>query len=114
MNELGGKSPEEFPMRFTPFARDQGALEAAVNCFIISAAEHSKLMTAFPGLSTPITLSPNGVNQLVFSPKTETREEVLATLSTVPYEGSPEEATPVPATARRLRGRASAASRAHW
>jgi glycosyltransferase involved in cell wall biosynthesis len=104
LNELGSENSVEFPMRFTLWAREQNALGKATNCFIISAAEHSKLMTAFPELTTPITLSPNGVNQLIFRPfgdrTPESRDLILSTLTTAPYEGSSEVSVAIPEAAR--------------
>ena len=47
----------------------------AKNCFIISEAERAKLLGAYPGLKTPVILSPNGVNMAIFKPPTLKREE---------------------------------------
>ena len=101
--ELAKDNTTEFPMRFTPFVRtaiDGGsALAKAQNIFIISEAERGKLLTAYPDLQTPIVLSPNGVNMLIFHPDAEkSREAVLATLETKPYEGSGKSPQPVPSS----------------
>ena len=98
--ELAGDNADEFPLRFTPLVRTgvggSSALAQATNAFIISEAERAKLMAVYPSLTTPVVLSPNGVNQLIFRPSDKRREEVLSSLVTAPYEGSGLAPTPVP------------------
>uniref|UniRef100_A0A7S2BMT8 Glycosyl transferase family 1 domain-containing protein n=1 Tax=Haptolina brevifila TaxID=156173 RepID=A0A7S2BMT8_9EUKA len=102
-NELAGDNQNEFPMRFTPFVRtavDGGsALAKAETIYIISEAERAKLLSVYEGLQTPITLSPNGVNMIIFHPQPDkTREAVLSALETKPYEGSGKEPQPLPSS----------------
>ena len=96
LNELAGDNIKEFPWRFTPWAREENALNKAQNCFIISEAERHKLLKIFPDLSTPIFLSLNGVNQNTFFPHIISNTEVLSKLTTKPYEGSEILAQPLP------------------
>lgn len=98
--ELAGDNTTEYPMRFTPLVRTavdgSSACSRAVNIFYISEAERPKLLDVYESLSTPLVLLPNGINQDIFKPTGATREEVLASLTTKPYEGSGREPSPLP------------------
>lgn len=88
LNELSGENIKEFPLRFTPLARKEDALNKAKNCFIISELERVKLLKIFPDLTTPITLSKNGVNHNKFFPHNISKNEVLDGLTIKHYDGS--------------------------
>merc|ERR1712048_1024214 len=80
--ELGGKSPEEFPMRFHKMIMDEklfSDIENGVNaCFVISKEQKGGIEEIFPCFPQDrVIVAPNGINVEKFRPREKTLTQVL-------------------------------------
>jgi glycosyltransferase involved in cell wall biosynthesis len=103
-NERRGDNPEEFPLRFLPFMRQEKIFDFAdpehgVDVVAaISLEQVDALLDVFPEFPRErVVLSPNGYNQDVFVPAPDgtDRAAVLARFFTQPLVGSDSEPEPV-------------------
>ncbi len=104
-NERRGDQPDEFPLRFLPFMRDEKIFDFAdpehgVDVVAaISAEQVEAFQRIFPEFPRErVVLSPNGYNQDVFRVLPggyADRAAVLAGFTTAPYAGSPRTPEPV-------------------
>jgi fructose-bisphosphate aldolase class II len=79
--ELGGKSPEEFPMRFHPMMVKERLFDDVENgvaaCFVISEEQKGGIAEIFPTFPTErVIVAPNGINVEKFKPQSKTFAEV--------------------------------------
>jgi glycosyltransferase involved in cell wall biosynthesis len=96
VHEKGAKNPEEYPLRFLPimeesglFAKDSGIVS---RIFAISAQQVDAFKEIFPDFpSDKVTISPNGIDFDTFHAPDPpmTRDQVLAELKHMPYDGEP-------------------------
>jgi len=80
--EIGGKSPEEFPMRFHKMIVEEKLFDDQVNgvnaCFVISQEQKGGIAEIFPSFPQDrVIVAPNGINVDKFKPREKTFEEVL-------------------------------------
>jgi len=80
--ELGGKSPEEFPMRFHKMIMDEKLfddIENGVNaCFVISKEQAGGIEEIFPSFPKDrVVVAPNGINVVKFQPREKTLTQVI-------------------------------------
>merc|ERR1740121_3279121 len=80
--EIGGKSPEEFPMRFHKMIVEEKLFDDQVNgvnaCFVISQEQKGGIAELFPSFPQDrVVVAPNGINVEKFKPREKTFEEVL-------------------------------------
>jgi glycosyltransferase involved in cell wall biosynthesis len=107
-HEQRGDRPDEFPLRFLPFMRNEKIFDYADPAHAvdvvasISAEQIEALLATFPEFPRDrVVLSPNGYNQHVFRRLTEpidvyaNRARVLAGFMTQPPEGSGRQPEPV-------------------
>lgn len=81
--ELGGKNPEEFPMRFHKMILEEKLFDDQVNgintCFVISEEQKGGIAEIFPSFPQDrVIVAPNGINVEKFKP----REKDLTTVIT--------------------------------
>jgi glycosyltransferase involved in cell wall biosynthesis len=101
-NEKRGDQPDEFPLRFLPFMRQEKVFEDVDLVATISAEQVEAFLSVFPEFPRErVLLSPNGYNQDVFRRLTEPtdvyadRANVLSGFMTQPPEGSDRKPEPV-------------------
>jgi glycosyltransferase involved in cell wall biosynthesis len=101
-NEKRGDQPDEFPLRFLPFMRQEKVFEDVDMVATISAEQVEAFRSVFPEFPRErVLLSPNGYNQDVFRRLTEPtdvyadRANVLSGFMTQPPEGSDRKPEPV-------------------
>jgi len=80
--ELGGKSPEEFPMRFHKMISDEKLFNDTTNgvnaCFVISAEQKDGIKEIFPTFPQErVIVAPNGINVEKFRPREKTMTQVI-------------------------------------
>jgi len=80
--ELGGKSPEEFPMRFHKWIVEEKLFDDQVNgvnaCFVISQEQKGGIAEIFPSFPQDrVIVAPNGINVEKFKPREKTFAQVL-------------------------------------
>merc|ERR1712154_169999 len=80
--ELGGKSPEEFPMRFHKMIMEEKLFDDQVNgvnaCFVISAEQKGGIAEIFPCFPQDrVIVAPNGINVEKFKPSDKNLHQVL-------------------------------------
>jgi len=80
--ELGGKSPEEFPMRFHKMIMEEklfSDVENGVNaCFVISNEQKGGIEEIFPCFPQErVIVAPNGINVEKFKPREKTLAKVI-------------------------------------
>merc|ERR1712137_1264790 len=80
--EIGGKSPEEFPMRFHKMINDDKLFSDTQNgvhaCFVISAEQKDGIAEIFPEFPQDrVVVAPNGINVEKFKPREKTMKEVI-------------------------------------
>jgi len=80
--ELGGKSPEEFPMRFHKWILEEKLFDDQVNgvnaCFVISQEQKGGIAEIFPSFpQNRVIVAPNGINVEKFKPREKTFAQVL-------------------------------------
>merc|ERR1712113_533022 len=80
--ELGGKSPEEFPMRFHKMIMEEKLfddIENGVNaCFVISKEQKGGIEEIFPCFPQDrVIVAPNGINVEKFKPREKTLTQVI-------------------------------------
>merc|ERR1711920_1159858 len=93
--ELGGKSPEEFPMRFHKMILEEKLfddLDNGINaCFVISEEQKGGIAEIFPSFPQDrVIVAPNGINVEKFKPQPKTFDEVvLAQTRTIIWPATP-------------------------
>merc|ERR1740121_2404915 len=80
--ELGGKSPEEFPMRFHKMIVEEKLFDdqktGVTACFVISQEQKGGIAEIFPSFPQDrVIVAPNGINVEKFKPREKTFAEVL-------------------------------------
>merc|ERR1712051_420604 len=80
--ELGGKSPEEFPMRFHKWIMEEKLFDDQTNgvnaCFVISEEQKGGIAEIFPCFPQDrVIVAPNGINVEKFKPREKTFAEVM-------------------------------------
>jgi len=80
--ELGGKSPEEFPLRFHKMIVEERLFNDTENgisaCFVISQEQAGGIAEIFPTFpSDRVIVAPNGINVVKFKPREKTLAQVL-------------------------------------
>merc|ERR1712051_992301 len=80
--ELGGKSPEEFPMRFHKMIMEEKLFDDQTNgvnaCFVISEEQKGGIAEIFPCFpQEKVIVAPNGINVEKFKPREKTLAEVM-------------------------------------
>merc|ERR1712217_437901 len=80
--EIGGKSPEEFPMRFHKMIAEDNLfndINEGVNaCFVISAEQKGGIAEIFPEFPQDrVIVAPNGINVEKFKPREKTLKDVI-------------------------------------
>merc|ERR1712113_558974 len=80
--ELGGKSPDEFPMRFHKMIMEEKLFEDIENgvnaCFVISEEQKGGIAEIFPCFPQDrVIVAPNGINLEKFKPREKTLTEVV-------------------------------------
>merc|ERR1712217_967328 len=80
--ELGGKNPEEFPMRFHKMIIESKLFDDQVNgvnaCFVISEEQKAGIAEIFPMFPQErVIVAPNGINVEKFKPREKNFMEVL-------------------------------------
>merc|ERR1719471_2559943 len=74
--ELGGKSPEEYPVRFIKLIRDEKIFDDTENgvnaCFVISEEQKGGIAEIFPTFpQNRVIVAPNGINVEKFKPSSK-------------------------------------------
>merc|ERR1712217_650339 len=80
--EIGGKSPEEFPMRFHKMIVEDKLFndtkEGVTACFVISAEQKDGIAEIFPEFPQDrVIVAPNGINVEKFKPREKTMKDVI-------------------------------------
>jgi len=80
--EIGGKSPEEFPMRFHKMMLEEKIFDDQVDgvnaIFVISAEQKGGVEEIFPTFPlNRVIVAPNGINVEVFKPQAKTLTDVI-------------------------------------
>mmetsp|Transcript_9058 Transcript_9058/g.14643 ORF Transcript_9058/g.14643 Transcript_9058/m.14643 type:complete len:467 (-) Transcript_9058:67-1467(-) len=80
--ELGGKSPEEFPLRFHKMIMEEKLFDDQENgvnvCFVISEEQKGGIAEIFPCFPQErVIVAPNGINVEKFKPREKTMEQVI-------------------------------------
>merc|ERR1712050_216998 len=80
--ELGGKNPEEFPMRFHKMICDEKLFDDVENgvnaCFVISEEQKGGIAEIFPSFpQARVIVAPNGINVEKFKPSQKSLPQVL-------------------------------------
>jgi len=96
VHEKGGANPKEYPMRFLPLIEKEGLFAKDSNIvsriFAISAQQVDAFKEVFPDFAADkVTVSPNGIDFDTFHVPEPlmTRDQVLAEVKHVPYDGEP-------------------------
>jgi fructose-bisphosphate aldolase class II len=98
VHELGGANPQEYPMRFFPiidserlFAKDSGIVSRIFTISRQQVDAFKEVFKEFP--DDKVTVSPNGIDFDTFHAPSPpmSRDQVLAELKHVPYDGAPQD-----------------------
>merc|ERR1712217_510401 len=96
--ELGGKNPEEFPLRFHKMIMDEKLFDDQTNginaCFVISEEQKGGIAEIFPCFPQDrVIVAPNGINVEKFKPREKTMTQVIVEQTrTILWPASPAEA----------------------
>merc|ERR1712113_1200451 len=80
--ELGGKSPDEFPMRFHKMIMEEKLFDDQENgvnaCFVISEEQKGGIKEIFPMFpQSRVIVAPNGINVEKFKPREKSFADVV-------------------------------------